>query len=67
MWSRRNAGRMQSGWSFCLLCTNACGALIKHSGLAIKLWDTSDVFVQIVEAFIAWVSKPLVPQQLLSL
>ena len=58
---------MWSRWNFCLVCLNACGALIKCSGLTIELWHTSDVFVSIAEAFIVWVSKPLVPQQLLRL
>ena len=41
--------------------------MVKHSGLTIKLWDASDVLVRIVKVFIAWVSKPLVPQWLFSL
>ena len=63
---RCHLGQMWSCGNFCLLCLNACGTLIKHSGLAIKFWDTSDVLVRIAEAFIAQMSKSLVPQQLLS-
>ena len=57
---------MQPSRNFCLLWLDACGALVKHSGLAVKLRDASDVLVCIVKAFIAWMAKPLVPQQLLS-
>ena len=63
-WTCRNAGRVWSCWNFCLFCLNACGTLIQNSGLTIKFWHTCDVFVRIAEAFVAWMSKPLVPQQL---
>ena len=57
MWSCRN---------FCLLCLNACGALVKHCGLALELGDTGDMLMCITKMFVAWMPKSSVPQQLFS-
>ena len=53
---RCNAGSVWTCGSLSLLRLNTCGALIKDCGLAFKLGNTCDVFVSIVEVFIARVS-----------
>ena len=47
-----------------MFCLDACGKLIKHGSLAVKLWDTSDVFVRITQALVTGMAKLLVPQWL---
>ena len=56
VWTRRN---------FCLFSADASGALIEDCCLSVKLGYASDKLVSIACSFITWVSKVLVPEQLL--